>query len=608
MDYSVLNQIKTPSDVKKLNNTETKLLCDEIRSCIIDTVSKNGGHLASNLGTVELTVALHKAFNSPEDAIIFDVGHQSYTHKLLTGRYDSFSTLRTKNGISGFMSPDESVFDPFTTGHSSNSISAALGIYSAKRINGEPGTAIAVIGDGAMTGGLAYEALNNAGDLDGNFIVVLNDNEMSISKNVGSLALSLAKLRNKVKYHKFKFFIKKIFIKLPLIGKGLFKLSAKLKFALKSAIYRNNIFVSLGFNYLGPVDGHNIGALTDIFNIAKAYKQPSLVHVVTTKGKGYQFAEEKPHHYHGVSSFNIEEGATQGGNSSYSSVAGNTLCEIAKVNPRIIAITAAMTEGTGLENFSNQFPERFFDVGIAEAHAVTFGSGLASGNLIPFFAVYSTFLQRGFDQILHDAAISNYGLKLLVDRAGIVGEDGKTHQGIFDVSFLTLVPNMNIYSPTDFNELAYRIRETAQNNSLCAIRYPRGKEKYPLTIDTTGDFTLIENNCEKIVVTYGRLFYEAYEALEKIGGFDILKLNKIFPINDDIIPLLSKYKKIYFFEESIKSGSIAEHLATKLLQSGYTGSYKITAIENCFVTHGDVLELLADLKLDSNSIVDTIKE
>ena len=607
MDYSVLNQIKSPADVKKLNNAETKLLCEEIRSCIIETVSKNGGHLASNLGTVELTVALHKAFNSPEDAIIFDVGHQSYTHKLLTGRFNKFSTIRTKNGISGFMSPEESCYDPFTTGHSSNSISAALGIYNAKRILNEKGTAIAVIGDGAMTGGLAYEALNNAGHLDGNFIVVLNDNKMSISKNVGSLSLSLAKLRNKIKYHKFKFFIKNFFIKIPIIGKGLFKLSAKIKEALKSAVYRNNIFASLGFNYLGPVDGHNISALCDIFNIAKAYNKPSLIHIVTTKGKGYQFAEDKPNHYHGVSSFDINEGASPTG-TSYSSVAGNTLCEIANNNQKIIAITAAMAEGTGLEQFSLDFPTRFFDVGIAEAHAVTFASGLASKSCIPFFAVYSTFLQRGFDQILHDAAISNNKVKLLVDRAGIVGEDGKTHQGIFDVSFLTLVPNMNIYSPTDFKELAYRITETAHNDELCAIRYPRGKEKYPLSIDTSGDFTLLSNNAEKLVITYGRLFYEAVEACEKTNTFDILKLNKIFPINKEIIPILMKYKEIYFYEEAVKSGSIAEHLSYILLENKYKGCYEIHAIENCFVPHGGVSELLADLQLDSNSIANTLKE
>ena len=608
MDYSVLNQIESPNDVKKLNNFELKLLCQEIRSEIIDTVSKNGGHLASNLGTVELTVALHKSFNSPDDAIIFDVGHQSYTHKLLTGRFDSFSTIRTKYGLSGFMNPDESHYDPFVTGHSSNSISAALGIYQAKRINGEKGTAIAVIGDGAMTGGLSYEALNNAGHIDGNFIVILNDNKMSISKNVGSLSLSLAKLRNKIKYHKFKFFIKKFFIKIPLIGKGLLKLSTKIKSALKSAIYRNNIFASLGFNYLGPVDGHDISALCDIFNISKAYNKPSLIHIVTTKGKGYQFAEEKPHHYHGVSSFNIDEGASVGDNLSYSAIAGNTLCELAKNNSKIIAVTAAMADGTGLEKFSEEFSNRFFDVGIAEGHAVTFSSGLASKDIIPFFAVYSTFLQRGFDQMLHDAAISNYKVKILVDRAGIVGEDGKTHQGIFDVSYLSLIPNMNIYSPTDFNELEYRIKETANNSELCAIRYPRGKEKYPLTLDTSGDYTLITSGSKKIVVTYGREFYEVYDAHQKSGGFDILKLNKIFPINDKIIEILKNYKNIHFFEETVKSGSIAEHLATMLLENNFGGSYKIYAIDNVFVPHGKTYELLADLQLDSNSVAEIIKE
>lgn len=597
MNYPYLEKIANPSDVKDLNQEEVKALCEEIRNCIIETVSKNGGHLASNLGAVELTVALHRAFNSPTDAIIFDVGHQCYAHKLLTGRFYRFGTLRTEGGLSGFMRPDESEHDPIITGHSSNSISAAYGIFTAKRIKGEEGTAVAVIGDGALTGGMAYEALNNAGDCKGNFIVVLNDNEMSISKNVGSLAGSLTKMRNKPRYHNFKSRLSRFLRKIPFVGNGLNNGLFALKELAKRMVYKNNLFVSLGFNYLGPVDGHDVKAMEQLFKVAKTYDRPSIVHVITTKGKGYAYAEEKPDNYHGVSPFDVELGADQNPKLNYSSVAGATLCKLAAVDDTVCAITAAMTEGTGLLEFSKTYSDRFFDVGIAEQHALTFAAGLAKEGLKPYFAVYSSFLQRAYDQLVHDAAISKLPIKLLIDRAGIVGEDGETHQGIFDVSFLTSVPNITVYSPATYKELEYRITDAATNSNLTAIRYPRGAEGKCIDFDETADCNLIKGDSDKLIITYGRLFFETIKLKEECENVNILKLNKIFPILDEAVATASAYSEIHFFEESEKSGGIAEHFGAALLEKEYKGKFIIHAIENKFVNHAPLNSALKNLGL-----------
>ena len=602
MSYEILSKISNPSDIKKLNNNELSKLCGEIRECIIDTVSKNGGHLASNLGAVELTVALHRAFNSPIDSIIFDVGHQCYTHKLLTGRFESFHTLRTENGISGFMKPSESEHDPVITGHSSSSIAAAYGIYTAKKLSGTDGNAIAVIGDGALTGGMAYEALNNIGNKKGNFIVVLNDNKMSISHNVGALARSLTKMRNKPKYHHFKFALSKFLLKIPFIGSHINTFIFKFKEVVKGFIYKNNFFSSLGLNYLGPVDGHNIEALESIFNVAKSYQRPTLVHVITTKGKGYHFAETSPNNYHGVSPFDIGEGASENSKLTFSSVAGNTLCEIAKENTKICAITAAMTSGTGLSRFSEEFPERFFDVGIAEQHAVTFCAGLCKGGMKPYFAVYSSFLQRAYDQIIHDCAIGNLPICLLIDRAGIVGEDGETHQGLFDVSYLTSIPNIEIYSPSSFKELEYNIKSSQNSDKITAIRYPRGTEK---TIDNSYDFesefTVLKKDSNRAVLTYGRLFSNVYEA-QKTADFDIIKLNKIYPFSDELINSLLTYETIDVFEEVVKNGGIGEHILPLLKEKGYKGEFKIHAINNKFVPASSLEAALMKNGLDIESI------
>ena len=605
MDYRFLNNISSPEDVKKLNREELSVLCDEIRDKIIDTVSKNGGHLASNLGVVELTVALHRAFSSPDDSIIFDVGHQCYPHKLLTGRFKNFDTLRTEGGLSGYMRPDESVHDPFITGHSSNSISAAYGIYKAKKLKGEEGTAIAVIGDGAMTGGMAYEALNNAGSSKAKFIVILNDNKMSISKNVGSMSSAFSKLRNRPKYHAFKFALSKMLIKIPLIGKGLNSGLFAIKEFFKGVVYRNNFFSSLGYNYLGPVDGHDIKAMESLFNVAKEYDRPVLIHVVTTKGKGYSYAEEMPKDFHGVPSFDVETGTHLKNAQTYSDVAGKALCDIAATNKNVCAITAAMKSGTGLNEFSELFPDRFFDVGIAEQHAVTFSAGLAKGGMVPFFAVYSSFLQRGFDQIIHDVSIGNFGVKLLIDRAGIVGEDGETHQGIFDVAFLKSVPNITIYSPCYYRELENHIKNAAQNTEFSAIRYPRGCENDNFDGEISGDYIrVMGSDGSRAVITYGRLFSNVYDAVG--NQIDIIKLNKIFPISDEILQFVSQYNEIHFYEEGIKSGGIAELFGSLLMDLNFKGEYIIHAIDGEFVPHAQVASSLKRYGFDTESIKKTL--
>lgn len=605
MEHKILSGINSPNDIKKLNSDEINLLCEEMRNEIIDVVSKNGGHLASSLGAVELTVALHRVFSSPKDAIIFDVGHQSYAHKLLTGRLDRFGTLRQEGGISGFMRPDESEHDPFVTGHSSNSISAAYGIYKAKTMLGG-GTAIAVIGDGAMTGGMAYEALNNAGDKKGKFIVVLNDNKMSISKNVGAMPRAFTKMRNRKGYHKMKFAISTFLLKIPLIGKPIHSFVFTVKEAFKSLVYKKNIFTSLGFNYLGPVNGHDIEAMEQLFTIAKSYNRPTLVHVVTTKGKGYAYAESSPKDYHGVSSFDIDKGKNISNTTTYSDVVGEALCELAASNKKICAITAAMTEGTGLQNFATKYKSRFFDVGIAEQHAVTFASGLATGGMIPFFAVYSSFLQRGYDQVLHDAAIANVPIKLLVDRAGIVGDDGESHQGIFDVAYLSTIPNVNIYSPCYYNELKSLIAETANKKELCVIRYPRGVENNNFDGDISGECTVISQKGEKAIVTYGRIFANAIDAQKSLQNVDVIKLNKIYPISEKIVDLIMNYKEIYFFEEGILSGGVAEHIGCRLMQKGFDGKYTVNAINNEFVGASTIQSALKKYKLDHESMIEIV--
>ena len=606
MEYRFLNQIKSPSDLKKLNKTEVKLLCDEIRDKLLSVVSKNGGHLASNLGVVELTVALHRAFDSPKDAIIFDVGHQCYTHKLLTGRFNSIDTIRKEGGISGFMRPDESEHDPFVTGHASNSVAAAFGIFTAKKMKGEEGSAIAVIGDGAMTGGLAFEALNNIGTYKGNFIVILNDNKMSISGNVGSVSKHLNKIRLKPGYHKLKSETESFLLKLPLIGKYIYRMLSKLKKIFKGFIYKDNIFEALGFNYIGPVDGHDTDKLDTVLNIAKIQSKPCVVHVITKKGKGYEFAENEPHSYHGVSAFNTDEGVLGTEEDNFSSICGKTLTELANEDKSVCAITAAMPNGTGLDIFAKEHPDRFFDVGIAEEYAMTFSAGLAAGGTKPYFAVYSSFLQRAYDQIIHDAAIQGLPVTLLVDRAGLVGEDGETHQGVFDVAFLSTIPGITIYSPASYNELKSYIRLSKDYDGLIAIRYPKGKEKTAFEFDNK-DFTAFKNGGRTAIVTYGAITTEAISAQKKLNdeniSVDVIKLNKIFPLSEELISLLNSYESVAFFEEGIRKGGISEHILGRIS----TKRTSITAINEKFIPAMTLDAARKYCGLDADSIYKKIK-
>lgn len=478
-EYKLLSTIKSPEDVKKIKSEDVPSLCTEIREKLVEVVSVNGGHLSPNLGVVELTVAMHRSFDFPKDSLVWDVGHQSYTHKLLTGRFSKFDTLRQKDGISGFPKRAESIYDDFNTGHSSTSISAAFGIANAKLLSGDQSHTIAVIGDGSFTGGLAFEAMNNAGRFNKNFIVVLNDNKMSISKNVGAIPRYLTTVRIQPWYIRVKRGTEKILTKIPVIGWGIKGVLRRSKSKIKNLVYKNTLFDCFGFTYLGPIDGHNVEELENAFTAAKKSRTPVLVHVVTKKGKGYQPAEDNPGEFHGIGQFDIDSGEPISSHKGFSAEFGKTMCELAQTDDKLCAITAAMTGGTGLNEFSKQYKNRFFDVGIAEEHAVTFGCGLASKGMRPVFAVYSTFLQRAYDQLIHDAALGDLHLVLAVDRAGIVGADGETHQGVFDVSMLNSIPNTTVFSPTYFDGLRMSMYEALYNQEgLAVVRYPRGGELY----------------------------------------------------------------------------------------------------------------------------------
>lgn len=610
-DTQLLRNLKLPDDLKKLSFKELNLLCGEIRTEIIKTVSLNGGHLASNLGVVELTVAIHRVFDVPKDKIVWDVGHQCYTNKILTGRLDKLNTIRKENGISGFPKRSESDYDCFDVGHSSTSISAALGLATAASINNEDKKVIAVIGDGALSGGLAYEGLNNAGRFKKNFIVILNDNKMSISRNVGSMARYLATMRIKPGYIKAKNRIEKVFSRTPFIGNSLQNFCFHSKSLIKHTVYNSTIFEDMGFTYYGPIDGHDMSKLCEMLTVAKNSKKPILVHVVTKKGKGYHFAEENPKAFHGVSSFNIKTGESITSNENYSAVFGDLLCDFAEKDKRICAVTAAMTTGTGLSKFCKEFKDRFFDVGIAEEHAVTFSAGLAIEGLIPVFAVYSTFLQRSYDQLVHDAALQNIKMILAIDRAGIVGEDGETHQGIFDVPMLNSIPNISIFAPSYFDEMKICFQKAIyEEKGVCAIRYPRGKEEYkPSYYKISNNHFDIYFEGNIVLLTYGRLFSYACEAADKLLKFGIkikiIKLNCIKPICKTIINFVINAKYVFFFEESIKLGGIGEHFGCMLAENGFNGNYILKAIDN-FVPQATVKSSLEHLGLDAKSMEDTI--
>lgn len=616
LNFKLLDKIEHPADIKKLTIDELSVLCEEIRSFIISTVSENGGHLASNLGVVELTVAMHYVFDLPADSFVFDVGHQCYTHKILSGRKERLSTIRKKDGLSGFPRRDESDYDAFGAGHSSTSISAAYGIAKAKVIKGDNSHTVAVIGDGSFTGGLAFEGMNNAGRFKKNLIVVLNDNKMSISKNVGAVARYLTGIRVNPWYLKAKWGLERVLNKIPLVGKPFVNFLTKLKNNFKKrAIKSNNLFENFGFFYYGPIDGHDLEELINTLEAAKKVTRPVFIHAVTVKGKGYGYAEKDPKNYHGIGKFDVDSGEPLSHSTSYSDIFGKCLCHLAARNKNICAITAAMTMGTGLTEFSHKFKERFFDVGIAEEHAVTFGAGLASQGMIPVFAVYSTFLQRAYDQLIHDVSLQKLHLVLGVDRAGIVGEDGETHQGVFDVSMLNSIPNTTCYSPCYFDELASSLEQgIIRDKNLVAVRYPRGTEPY-----RPEDFTECNINyavygnpdASRLIVTYGRLFADACVAkreLSKIGiEACILKLCRIKPIDEDAVKFAMNFSKVHFFEEGMLTGGIGETFGFCMDKLGFKGNYGITAVEDKFIPHASVKESMQSLRLNALGIYDIMR-
>ena len=614
--YELLSKIKSPKDLKKLSVSELPALCEEIRQKLILTVSENGGHLAPNLGVVELTVAIHYVFDCPDDSIVWDVGHQSYTHKMLTGRFDRIDTIRKAGGLSGFPRRYESEYDDFGAGHSSTSVSAALGIAKAKQLKGEKSSTIAFIGDGSFTGGLAFEGINNAGRFKGNFIVILNDNKMSISPNVGAVPKHLNAMRISPWYLKTKSGTERFFNKVPLVGKPIVSGLTRIKDWFKRKVLKTNLFENFGFRYYGPVDGHNLEDLIKVMQVAKATDRPMLIHAMTVKGKGYQFAENDPKSFHGIGRFDIDTGEPLSHSDSYSDCFGRRICELAKDDESICAITAAMTTGTGLTKFSEKYKERFFDVGIAEEHAVTFGSGLASKGMTPVFAVYSSFLQRAYDQLIHDAAAQNLHLVLAVDRAGIVGEDGETHQGVFDVSILNSIPNTTIYSPCYFDELELALADAIKKDSgLTAVRYPRGSEpERPADFTRTDtDFAVYGNpNASRLIVTYGRLFAQACKAKEMLSSVGIecciLKLCKVKPINPEAVRFALNFRKIHFFEEGMRSGGVGESFEYELYKQKFSGAYALTAIDDTFILHSKDTQALHALKLDAEGMYSLLRK
>ena len=610
-EKKILENISKPSDVKKLTDDELKILSDEIRKTLINTLSKTGGHLASNLGVVELTIALHKVFNSPHDKIVWDVGHQVYIHKLLTGRYNKFDTLRQNGGLSGFSCPDESEHDTFFSGHSSTSVSAAYGIAQANKIKGNKNYAIAVIGDGAFTGGMVYEALNNAGRERSRLIVILNDNDMSISRNVGSFAKHLAVIKARPSYFRIKAKTEQTLNRIPLVGVKLSNFFFRIKTGLKRVFYKSStMFEDLGFRYMGPIDGHNINVLVDALEAAKSANYPILLHIKTVKGKGYNFAELEPSVFHGISQFDIDTGEFHSQGTSFSNEFGKLMCHFAENDKRVCAVTAAMSLGTGLVDFERQFSERFFDVGIAEEHAVTFCSGLAKGGMVPVFAVYSAFLQRGYDQIVHDAALQRLKIIFAIDRAGFVTGDGETHHGLLDVPFLNTIPGVAIYSPTTYEEMRIAfVKALYHEPSVTAVRMFKGSEpSLPEDYEYNAkDYEIYgESEADIALVTYGRLFASAAKARNNLMkeniNVKVLKLNKIKPVNKEAVESVFDCKTIFFYEEGEMSGGVGEVFNLMLTDLRYGGRFILKAVRDEFVHHATTEILLLEYGFDEEGI------
>ena len=611
-----LSRLHSPKDVKKMNIAQLNALCDEIRSFLITEVSRTGGHLSSNLGMIELTVALHKVFTTPRDQIVFDVGHQCYTHKILTGRKSGFERLRMLEGLSGFPSPAESEHDAFVAGHGNTSLSVAIGLATAKKLKKEPGKVIAVVGDGAFTGGMIYEGMNNIHALD-NLIVILNDNKMSISKNVGAVAEYLTRLRTSPRYFKAKRDVQSALDAVPVIGVPIREGLQTVKGAFRRLVYNSTMFEEMGFQYAGVIDGHNLAKLCMVLS---AYRDeqcaPVFLHITTVKGKGFEPAELNPGEFHGVSAFDVNHitDPDVAPDSSFSTVFGTELALLGDDDPRLCSITAAMKYGTGLQYFYKRHKARFFDVGMAEQHAVTFAAGLAKAGLRPVVCIYSTFLQRSYDQLIHDVSLMNLDVLLAVDRAGLVPGDGETHQGIYDAAYLSQIQHMRVFSPCNYAELTHWLRTLTGQTGPRAIRYPRGAEDAGLSkLGCTGrTFDVFPSGqARRAVVTYGALVEEALEAqrmFDRPGGTDVFKLCQIHPLPDGLCEALMKYDAIVFAEEGIKTGGIGQQLAAALCEQGYRGSFRHLAVDPADVTHATVKELRARCGIDKNAILTALKE
>ena len=614
-----MERLHSPDDLKALSPEQCTALCAEIRSLLIETVSKTGGHLASNLGSVELTVAMHRVFDSPEDKFVWDVGHQCYTHKILTGRLERFSTLRQENGISGFPKPNESEHDSFISGHSSTAISVACGIAEGMRLHGDKEHfAVAVVGDGAMTGGLSYEGLNNAGKSRNNLIVILNDNEMSISRNVGGMSKYLSSVRTKEGYAELKLRVERTLSAIPVIGRPLACGLYQLKNGIKQFLVPGMLFEDMGITYLGPVDGHNVQEMIRVFKEAKRVQHAVLVHVITKKGKGYKPAEENPARFHGVEPFDIKTGNPLKKKEfpSYTDVFSEKICELAGKNKRIVALTAAMPDGTGLTKFAKEFPKRFFDVGIAEAHEVTSAAGMAAAGLKPVVAVYSSFLQRGYDQVLHDVCIQDLPVLFAIDRAGLVGSDGETHQGIFDISFLSLVPGMNIMAPKNCWELQDMLEFGVNFDAPLAIRYPRGQayrglEEFRTPVEY-GKAEMLYEESEIALFALGSMVSTGEHVREKLKekGQPCTLVNARFvkPLDTDMIDRLCKtHKLIVTMEENVLRGGMGMYV-TKYIHEKHPEIRVIQiALPDAYVEHGNVSVLREMLGINSDSVIRRIE-
>ncbi len=615
---TLLDTIKTSRDIKQLSRDELTTLAKLIRERIIEVVSKNGGHLASSLGAVELTLAIHYVFDLPQDTLIWDVGHQSYAHKILTGRNDTFDTLRQYKGLSGFSKIKESPYDGFTVGHSSTSISAGLGICSAKYLNKDHSSVISVIGDGSLTAGLAYEGLNQTGDLKKNLIVILNDNEMSISPNVGALSSLLSRTFSAKYLQNMRNQLGAFFKSLPKIGDDIYNILKRSEESFKTFVTPGMLFEAFNFDYFGPIDGHNLDHLIDILKNIKNHQDPVLLHVTTKKGKGYEPAEKNPVYFHGVGKFAIETGKSEkksNGIPSYTQVFGSQMVKFAKESDKIVAVTAAMPEGTGLIEFSKTYPDRFFDVGIAEQHAVTFSAGLASKGLRPVVAIYSTFLQRAFDQILHDVCIDNHPVVFAIDRGGIVGEDGPTHHGLFDYSYLRCMPNMTIMAPKDENELARMLFTAVNHDGPVALRYPRGLgtgvkiEENPKPLEIGKAQVIEEDGDDLLIIAIGKSVCEAVNAANilKDKGINTTIINARFvkPLDTELlIKYTLKIKKIITVEEHVLDGGFGSAVLEMMIDNGVTGfCLKRIGIKNRFVEHGPQDILKNAYEIDSQAVV-----